>query len=85
MSSLFTHTFPLSLFSLSLSSTPCLPFPQSSSDQLEQLQKRILGAHERTYQETQEHFRTQEALQRAIQHTLEEQTQQQMKVSIIWQ
>jgi hypothetical protein len=52
----------------------------SSSHQLEQLQQKILGAHEKTYQETQEHFRNQEALQRAIQQTLEEQTQQQMKV-----
>ncbi|CAI8057288.1 hypothetical protein GBAR_LOCUS31228, partial [Geodia barretti] len=51
----------------------------SSTDQLEQLQQKILGAHEKTYQETQEHFRNQEALQRALQHTLEEQAQQQQK------
>ena len=65
--------------SLSLSLCVCL---QSSTDQLEQLQQKILGAHEKTYQETQEHFRNQEALQRALQHTLEEQAQQQQKVYI---
>ena len=53
---------------------------QSSTDQLEQLQQKLLGAHEKTYQETQEHFRNQEALQRTIQRTLEEQAQQQQKV-----
>jgi hypothetical protein len=51
----------------------------SSTDQLEQLQQKLLGAHEKTYQETQEHFRNQEALQRTIQRTLEEQAQQQQK------